>query len=219
MSASPRSYHHGHLREAAIEAAVAEVERVGAAGVSMREIARRAGVTHAALAYQFGDKSGLFTAVATEGFRLAAAAIGPAATGPEGFLNGGMAYVMFALTHPGHYEVMFRPDLYGDDDPNLIEVRDAAFAILYGSARTSLAASPAHDITGVVVAGWSLSHGLATLWRTGNLRGRIGDDPTQLARQIAEGIIRLGELASRHLDTLNEASTTPGNRRGPRARS
>ena len=137
MSASPRSYHHGHLREAAIEAAVAEVERVGAAGVSMREIARRAGVTHAALAYQFGDKSGLFTAVATEGFRLAAAAIGPAATGPEGFLNGGMAYVMFALTHPGHYEVMFRPDLYGDDDPNLIEgmpVRDALLVVSNGVA-------------------------------------------------------------------------------------
>ncbi|MDT5044811.1 MAG: hypothetical protein QOG75_664 [Mycobacterium sp.] len=121
------------------------MERVGAAGVSMREIARRAGVTHAALAYQFGDKAGLFTAVATEGFRLAAAAIGPAATGPEGFLHGGMAYVMFALTHPGHYEVMFRPDLYGDDDPNLIEARNAAFAILYGSAdQPGRAARPRH---------------------------------------------------------------------------
>ncbi|BBX33147.1 TetR family transcriptional regulator [Mycolicibacterium mageritense DSM 44476 = CIP 104973] len=205
MSGSAGSYHHGHLREAAIEAAVAEVERVGAAVVSMREIARRAGVTHAALAYQFGDKSGLFTAVATEGFRLAAAAIGPAATGPEGFLTGGIAYVTFALTHPGHYEVMFRPDLYSDDDPDLIEARNAAFAILYGSARTSLAAPPEHDITGVVVAGWSLSHGLAALWRTGNLHGRISDDPTQLARQIAEGVIRLGELATRHLDTLNQA--------------
>ncbi len=209
MSTRPRPYHHGHLRAAAIEAAVAEVERVGAAGVSMREIARRAGVTHAALAYQFGDKAGLFTAVATEGFRLAAEAIGPAATGPEGFMQGGMAYVMFALTHPGHYEVMFRPDLYGQDDPNLIEARDAAFAILYGSARTSLAAPPADDITGVVVAGWSLSHGLATLWRSGNLHGRTGDDPTQLARQVTEGIVRLGELARRQLATLGTADPTP----------
>jgi AcrR family transcriptional regulator len=209
MSGSSRTYHHGHLREAAIAAAVAEVERVGAAGVSMREIARRAGVTHAALAYQFGDKAGLFTAIATEGFRLAAAAIEPAATGPEAFLKGGMAYVMFALTHPGHYEVMFRPDLYGDDDPHLIEARDAAFALLYDSARTSVAAPPSQDVTGVVVAGWSMSHGVATLWRTGNLRGRIGDDPTQLARQIAEGIVALGELAGRYLHTLDEADTHP----------
>ena len=209
MPASTGSYHHGHLREAAIEAAVEEVQRVGAAGVSMREIARRAGVTHAALAYQFGGKSGLFTAVATEGFRLAAAAIGSAASGPDGFVNGGMAYIMFALSHPGHYEVMFRPDLYAEEDPDLIEARNAAFAILYGSARTSLASPPDDDITGVVIAGWSMSHGLANLWRTGNLRGRIGDDPTQVARQIAAGIVRLGELAGRHLDTLDETRSTP----------
>lgn len=209
MSGSSRPYHHGQLRVAAIEAAVAEVERVGAAAVSMREIARRAGVTHAALAYQFGDKAGLFTAVATEGFRLAAAAIGPAATGPEAFLNGGMAYVMFALTHPGHYEVMFRPDLYGDDDPHLTEARDGAFALLYDSARTSVAAPPTQDVTGVVIAGWSMSHGLATLWRTGNLRGRVGDDPTLIARQIAEGIVELGDLAGRYLDTLDNSDTDP----------
>lgn len=203
MSADARSYHHGHLRQAAIEAAVSEVERVGAAGVSMREVARRAGVTHAALAYQFGGKAGLFTAIATEGFRLATDAIVPAAAGPHAFINGGMAYVMFALTHPGHYEVMFRPDLYSDNDSDLIEARDAAFDVLYGSARTSLDASPEQDIAGVVVAGWSMSHGLATLWRTGNLRGRITDDPTQLARQFAEGIAGLGDLANDYLSTID----------------
>lgn len=210
-----RSYHHGHLREAAIKAAVAEVERVGAAGVSMREIARRADVTHAALAYQFGDKAGLFTAIAAEGFGLAAAAIAPAAAGPDGFMPGGMAYIMFALSYPGHFEVMFRPDLYRGDDPDLTEARDAAFAILYGSARTSLNAPPEDDITGVVVAGWSLSHGFATLLRTGNLHGRIGDDPAQLATQIAEGVVRLGELAGRHLETLAAANR----KKGPAGRS
>ncbi|HKC28311.1 MAG TPA: TetR/AcrR family transcriptional regulator, partial [Jatrophihabitans sp.] len=73
--------------------AVAEVVAVGAAGVSMREIARRAGVSHAAPAHHFGDKTGIFTAIATEGFHLTAEAIGPAATGPFGFLHGGAAYV------------------------------------------------------------------------------------------------------------------------------
>ncbi|MCT7657297.1 TetR/AcrR family transcriptional regulator [Mycobacterium deserti] len=201
MSVTSSPYHHGRLREAAIEAALEEVGQVGATGVSMRAIARRAGVTHAALAYQFGDKSGLFTAIATEGFRLATAAIGPVATGPDGFIQGGIAYISFALAHPGHFEVMFRPDLHRADDPELVEARDAAFAVLYGGARVSLDAAPDEDVTGVVVAGWSLSHGFAGLTRTGNLRGRIGDDATELAVQIAEGIVGIGELARRYLET------------------
>lgn len=196
-SGAPRRYHHGRLRQAAIEAAVAEVRAVGAAGVSMREIARRAGVSHAALAYQFGDKAGLFTAIATEGFQMATAAIAPAATGPDGFIRGGIAYVGFALAHPGHFEVMFRPDLYRGDDPELIAASDAAFAVLYGSARTAVSAGT--DVTGLVLAGWSLSHGLATLWLTANLQDKTGPDPTTLTDQITHGVITLGELTRRHL--------------------
>lgn len=200
VSSRQRPYHHGNLRQAATEAALAEVERVGAAGVSMREVARRAGVTHAALAYRFGDKAGLFTAIATDGFRLAAESIGPAVTGPEGFIEGGIAYVAFALSHPGHFEVMFRPDLYREDDPDLIEAREAAFAILYGSARAGIG-DPEQDVTDVVVAGWSMSHGFATLTRTGNLAGRVSGDPAELADRIARGVVRLGHLASRYLAT------------------
>ena len=190
---------------------MAEVERAGAAGVSMREIARRAGVSHAALAYQFGDKAGIFTAIATEGFRLATDAIGPAATGPDGFLQGGIAYVEFALTHPGHFEVMFRPDLYHGDDPDLIVARDAAFDVLYGSARTSVSGGPDQDVTdvtGLVLAGWSLSHGLATLWLTANLQDKTGTDPATLTEQITRGIITLGELARRTLH--RPPGTSPG---------
>lgn len=199
-SGTPRRYHHGRLRQAAIEAAVAEVRAVGAAGVSMREIARRAGVSHAALAYQFGDKPGIFTAIATEGFQMATEAIAPAATGPDGFIQGGIAYVGFALAHPGHFEVMFRPDLYRGADPDLIAARDAAFAVLYGSARAAVSADTnTDDVTGLVLAGWSLSHGLATLWLTANLREKTSLDPATLTDQITRGVITLGELTSRHL--------------------
>jgi AcrR family transcriptional regulator len=83
----------------------------------MRRIARRAGVSHAALAYKFGDKAGIFTAVATEGFRLAAQMIGAATEGPDGFVNGGENDIAFTLTHCGYCEVMFRPNLYRGDDP------------------------------------------------------------------------------------------------------
>lgn len=192
----PRPYHHGQLREAVIAAAVQEVRRVGATHLSMREIARRAGVSHAAPAHHFGDKAGIFTAIATEGFRLIAETVAPAAAGPDGFLRGGLAYVGFALQHPGHFEVMFRPDLYHGDDPDLITARDAAFDILYDTAR---AAAGTDDVTALVVAGWSAAHGFATLWLTANLQDRIGGDPAAIATTITAGLITLGDLARRQL--------------------
>lgn len=188
----PRPYHHGHLRQALLDAAVAEVEAVGPAALSLREIARRAGVSHGAPAHHFGDKAGVFTAIATEAFRLASQTIGPVADGPYGFLSGGTAYIGFALAHPGHFAVMLRPDLYHHDDPELTLARDEAFAILYGSA-ANLAGLPADaDITGLVLAGWSLAHGFATLLLTGNLTDRVGPSPTDIADQLRDGVIRLG---------------------------
>lgn len=188
----PKPYHHGHLRQALIDAAVAEVESVGPAALSMREIARRAGVSHGAPAHHFHDKAGIFTAIATEAFRLASQTIGPVAEGPYGFLDGGTAYISFALAHPGHFAVMLRPDLYHDDDPELTLARDEAFHILYGSAHNLIGLPPAADVTGLVIAGWSLSHGFATLWLNGNLKDRLGPTPTDIANQLRDGVIRLG---------------------------
>ena len=196
---APKPYHHGQLRAAVVQAAVAEVEAVGAEAVSMREIARRAGVSHAAPAHHFGDKAGIFTAIAAEGFRLAAAAIAPAATGRDGFVQGGAAYVAFALTHPGHFEVMFRPTLYHQDDPDLVDARDAAFRILFDSA-TASAGRGVEDVTGLVLAGWSMSHGLATLWLTANLGERLELDPQDMAPQLLDGLVTLGRLARRARD-------------------
>ena len=199
-----RPYHHGDLVRTAIAGAVEEVRTVGVAAVSMRRIARRAGVSHAALAYQFGDKSGLFTAVAAEGFRLFAELVGPVATeaGPDGFLQGGRAYVQFALAHPGHFEVMFRPYLYRADDAELTAARDTAFEVLYGNARRSLAAHrdatateiPDEDVLALAVAGWSMSHGFATLFATGNLPDRVRVDPEVAAALVAKGAFMIGEL-------------------------
>ena len=194
-----RPYHHGDLVRAAIDGAVEEVNTVGISAVSMRRIARRAGVSHAALAYQFGDKTGIFTAVAAEGFRLATAMIGTAATGSDGFIRGGQAYVQFALTHPGYFEVMFRPYLYRLDDPELVAARDAAFDLLYGSARASLQAHRKErvsddDVLSLVMAGWSMSHGFATLFLTANLPGRVRADPAAAAGLVLQGVVTLGEI-------------------------
>lgn len=186
-----------------------EVEAVGSAAASMRGIARRAGVSHAALAYQFGDKAGIFTAIAIEGFRLATEMIGPATSGPEGFLRGGEAYIRCALTHPGHFEVMFQPELHRADDPELAAARDAAFDVLYRSARTSVGADPDRDITGLVVAGWSMAHGFATLWRTANLQDRLGANPETFARQLTLALVTLGELAQRQLGNTPDPDGDP----------
>lgn len=191
-NAPAKPYHHGHLRQALIDAAVAEVEAVGPAALSMREIARRAGVSHGAPAHHFGDKAGVFTAIATEAFQLASQTIGPVADGPYGFLDGGAAYIGFALAHPGHFAVMLRPDLYHQDDAELALARDQAFAILHGSAANLAGRPPDSDVTGLVLAGWSLAHGFATLALTGNLTDRIGPDPTDVANQLRDGVIRLG---------------------------
>lgn len=197
-----KSYHHGQLERAGIDGAVQEVETVGVAGVSMRRIARRAGVSHAALAYKFGDKAGIFTAVATEGFRIAAEMIGATAKGPDGFVHGGQTYVQFALTHRGYFEVMFRPNLYRGSDPKLGAARAAAFEVLWGSARASLEAQRAEavseeDVQGLVLAGWSASHGFATLALTANLTDYLGTDTAALAAHVVRGAITMGELARR----------------------
>jgi AcrR family transcriptional regulator len=201
-SGATRPYHHGQLERAGIDGAVEEVETVGVAAVSMRRIARRAGVSHAALAYKFGDKAGIFTAVATEGFRLAANMIGSTAHGTDGFVHGGQTYIAFALTHRGHFEVMFRPNLYRGDDPDLVAARAAAFEVLYGSARASLeayrpGAVTNDDVQGLVLAGWSASHGFATLALTANLSEHLDGDTSALASQVVRGFITMGELARR----------------------
>jgi AcrR family transcriptional regulator len=198
-----RPYHHGSLRDAVIAAAVAEVETVGAAGVSLREIARRAGVSHAAPTHHFGDKTGLFTAIAIEGFDLTREAIAPVASGEFGFLDGGTAYVMFALSHPGHFEVMYRPGLYDNTNPTLVDAKRAAFAVLDNSGAELARHWEIDDVPGLVISGWSLAHGLATLFLTGNLEDRLPPDPQQINSHLSHGLIALGRvLTERNRSTL-----------------
>jgi AcrR family transcriptional regulator len=110
-SKDARPYHHGDLPRALLDAAVHAILEVGPAAVSLRDLARRTGVSHAAPAHHFGDKAGLLTAVATDGFQLLAATLGEAYQATGSFLEVGVAYVRFAATHRAHFEVMFRPEL------------------------------------------------------------------------------------------------------------
>src|SRR5699024_4998400 len=94
-------YHHGDLRRAMLEAASESIAQEGVDRLSIRGLARATQVSHTAFRHHFGDRSGLLTALATEGYDgLTAALRGVPATGPEGFLEAGVAYVQWALAHP-----------------------------------------------------------------------------------------------------------------------
>jgi AcrR family transcriptional regulator len=179
-----RPYHHGNLRRELLDAALEEIRAAGPVALSLRALARRAGVSHAAPAHHFGDKAGLLTAIATEGYELLAAALTEArATG--GFLEVGLAYVAFAIEHPGHFEVMFRPDLYRAGDPGFRAARAETTRLLYGPAGEAF---PEGDAQRVGIAGWAFVHGFASLWATGNLGDGLGDDPVAAARRIAPAL-------------------------------
>ena len=110
------TYHHGDLRAAILTEAAHLVAERGADRVSLRELAREAGVSHAAPAHHFTDRRGLFTALAAQGFEMLAAALAEAR--PR-FLDAASAYVRFAIEHPGHYRVMFDKSLLDPSSRNL----------------------------------------------------------------------------------------------------
>jgi AcrR family transcriptional regulator len=184
-SKDARPYHHGDLRRALLQAALQAIAEVGPAAVSLRDLARRTGVSHAAPAHHFGDKAGLLTAVATDGFRRLAATLGETYQATGSFLEVGVAYVRFAVTHRAHFEVMFRPELYRPDDPELVQARDAARALLYPPAAEAANNPDGEGAVRAGVAAWSLVHGLATLWLNHNLPPQLGDDPQQITREVA----------------------------------
>jgi len=175
-----RPYHHGDLRRALLDAAVEAIEGAGPAELSLRDLARRIGVSHAAPAHHFGDKAGLLTALATEGYALLGEELATTWERTHDFLEVGVAYVRFAVAHRAHFEVMYRPELHRADDPALTAAREATASLLYGSAETTGAASGLE----AGVAGWSLMHGVAWLWMNRALPGQLGDDPEQIARTI-----------------------------------
>lgn len=180
-------YHHGNLRRVLLDAALEDIAEQGAADLSMRDLARRAGASHAAPAHHFGDKAGLLTAIAVEGYELLTVAL-RRANERGGFAEVGLAYIGFAVEHPAHFEVMYHPDLYRADDPAVLEARDAAAQLLYGPAGD---AYPDRDAFRVGIAGWSFAHGFASLWTTGNLRHRLRGDPVEAARSIGEVLFQV----------------------------
>ncbi|MFE7334358.1 TetR/AcrR family transcriptional regulator [Streptomyces griseus] len=176
-----RTYHHGDLRRAVLTAALDVIATEGPTGLSLRDLARRAGVSHAAPAHHFRDRTGLLTAVAAEGYALFADAL----TGAPDLRERGVAYVRFAATHPAHFQVMFQPDLYRTDDPDLLAARARATDALRAGVADIPPDGRGEDDRLAGVAAWSLAHGFATLLLSGNLAEALeGRDPEEAFRAL-----------------------------------
>jgi AcrR family transcriptional regulator len=169
-------YHHGNLREALIEAALALIAENGPLGFTFAEAARQAGVSPAAPYRHFRDRDHLLADVAQQGFGHFEAALARAwdQGRPDpmtAFCNIGKAYLDFARLQPGYYAAMFTAGIALDATPELRDVSDRAFAILRSAAETVTAGLPAGQRPPALMVAlhvWSLSHGIASLFAQRN---------------------------------------------------
>lgn len=178
------TYHHGDLRAQVLASAVELIASEGPDALSLRELARRAGVSHAAPAHHFGDRRGLFTAVAVEGFELLAAALSDSASAGR-FDETAVAYVSFALAHPGHFAVMFRGDLVTASDAGLRRARARAGAQLGSGLDAIPDERLVVDRDDARRSAWAIVHGISTLALSGALEGSA-EEASALARQSAQ---------------------------------
>ena len=177
------------LRRTVLEAAVSIVASSGPDDLSLREIARTAGVSHQAPYHHFGDREGIFAAICEEGFSLLADSLGNSATQTrEAMFH---AYVTFALTHPGHFRVMFRNDICNlDHYPTALAQAERAFGALTDFVASALGESASLDhIRMTATYMWSVAHGLATLLLDGPLEKKIG--PVNNVDEFVTNIARI----------------------------
>jgi AcrR family transcriptional regulator len=172
LSIRKRSYHHGDLEAALLQAAGKILEKEGVEALSLREVARRAGVSHNAPYRHFPQREGLLAALAADGFRLLGQAQREAAAA-GGLRAMGETYVRFALTHPQRFRLMFGGQVSMEKHPQLREVATKAFAGLSGAL--SARVPEARGAGDSSIAAWALVHGLAQLL--------LGDRIASAARQ------------------------------------
>jgi AcrR family transcriptional regulator len=198
-------YHHGDLKRALVAAALDIVREQDVASVSLREVARRAGVSPAAPYHHFRDKSLLLAEVAQEGFRLLTSRMrqaleqSPRAGGPERLARLGRAYVRFATEEPAHYRVMFSPELAGGEAEQRVHPAGMeALHLLTSQVQAQLPRAMPDQVIAISVTLWAGCHGLASLLSDGVLR-RKADLPLPaeevLVRAVSAQLARLVQEA------------------------
>ncbi|MCP4088077.1 MAG: TetR/AcrR family transcriptional regulator [Actinomycetia bacterium] len=197
------TYHHGDLPNALKAAAIEVITEKGVAGFSLREVARRAGVSHAAPAHHFGDSSGLLTDLACDAFVHLEARIMAARARVddpvEALVAAARAYVELGLEHPAHCEIMFRHDLLDHENDRHAETSIAAYGALEGALiELRDAYDPELDIEAAATHCWATMQGLLVLYpamigladHRGSEVPPLGDLAEQMSRLSVRGLIR-----------------------------
>ncbi len=213
MATSPPPPAQPSGREALLAAARSELAEHGHAHISLRAVARRAGVSHAAPKHHFRDRAGLLTAVAAEGFDALTASLERAVDADERWPLGalGKAYIDFGLASPALIDLMFRPSELHPSDPDLRHAQERALGAL--ASAVSVASGPAasigddDDITELSMTSWALVHGLVVLTRDGALPAAVGASTPQAAAALAH---RLADVfTARAFPALTATGTAP----------
>jgi AcrR family transcriptional regulator len=198
----------GSTRDRLLVAARDHLDQQGLDGLTLRSIARAAGLSHGAPLRHFSGLSSLLAAVATFGFRelhasveRAVADAGEGADPRQRLAAAGHGYVGFACANRGAFELMFRNEHHGGDDPELLEAGAAAFLQLVGLVEQAQVAGwqPDQDPGDLAALLWANVHGLASLWLPGTLAGALS---------LADTAADLGHLVELHSELLLATTAT-----------
>jgi AcrR family transcriptional regulator len=200
-----RSYHHGNLTEALIEAALELIREFGPAGFSFAEVTRAVGVSPAAPYRHFRDRDALMAEVARRGFDKFAARLSKAWNGGQpdpttALKSVGKAYLSFARAEPAYYAAMFEARLPGDMSRDLSHASDRAFLVLREACEALIAEMPKERRPPALMMSlhiWAMSHGIASLF------GR-GDEARRKVPMKPEDLLEAGVLI--YLDGLEGGS-------------
>jgi AcrR family transcriptional regulator len=205
-------FHHGDLTNALIDAAVELLEAGDASVLTLREVARRAGVTSGAPYHHFPTRADLFAAVATRGFMALGEAIEAsqrrAGTPVQRFERRMLAYLSFARAHPAHYRVMFHPEIRGSGSHEAhAAISRAAFDQLVDGVRAVRPDLAELALRQLALTTWAAAHGLVTLSLDGYVEGLAGSSTKATLEECAA-----------HLTTMLETASGPRARASSRSR-